>query len=121
MENKKNNEIQSKEFWKWYVPFITLEVLMIGFIMTIPFYMCWVLSNSILLSILVVAILIVFGLIIIKNDSPYKTYECKNCTHHYKPTLMYLAFSPDLGDFAYIKCPKCGEKNWNQKIMNDEE
>lgn len=45
-------------------------------------------------------------------------YECPVCGNHYVPkfTLGYI-FSLHVGLTRYLKCPACGKKSWQKKVM----
>ncbi len=44
-------------------------------------------------------------------------YECKNCHHKYIPTYARVLFAMHNGRTRYMKCPKCGSRSWNKKIV----
>ena len=48
-------------------------------------------------------------------------YECKNCGHRYVPTYKALSFSPHVGRTRKLKCPKCGVKSWQKKVIAKED
>ncbi|MBQ6568714.1 MAG: helix-turn-helix domain-containing protein [Clostridia bacterium] len=47
-------------------------------------------------------------------------YECAECGHRYVPTLTAITFSPHMGRTTRMKCPKCGKKNWQKKVITTE-
>ena len=44
-------------------------------------------------------------------------YECDKCHHKYIPTYSSVLWAMHMGRTRYMKCPKCGEKSWNKKII----
>ena len=56
-----------------------------------------------------------FGLRI-EQDAGY--YECPECGERYKPTYFAVFFAPHMGRTRRLKCPKCGEKAWNKKVLS---
>ena len=44
-------------------------------------------------------------------------YECKHCHHKYVPTYLNVNIAPHIGRTRYLKCPKCGKKSWNKKVL----
>lgn len=44
-------------------------------------------------------------------------YECKNCHHKYIPTFNQICWAMHIGRTRYLKCPKCGKKSWNKKVL----
>lgn len=47
-------------------------------------------------------------------------YECKNCKHKYVPTYRAVLVAPHLNRTRYMKCPKCGETTWQEKVLKKE-
>ncbi len=47
-------------------------------------------------------------------------YECKECGHRYVPTLKAINFSMHMGRTRYMKCPNCGKKSWQKKVVSKE-
>ena len=48
-------------------------------------------------------------------------YECKECKHRYVPTYKTMNSSPHMGRTRYMKCPKCGKKSWQKKVITKNE
>lgn len=44
-------------------------------------------------------------------------YECGKCHHKYVPTYLNMLWAMHFGRTRYLKCPKCGEKSWNKKVI----
>ena len=44
-------------------------------------------------------------------------YECKHCNHKYVPTYSSVMWSMHAGRTRYMKCPKCGKKSWQKKVI----
>lgn len=99
----------------------------IGYTSTIIFFIvifCSILGNYsdlestvfIILGTLVFIAGISFALLIEQKAGYYK---CSKCEHTYVPE-NYLKFSmaPHIGRTRYMKCPKCGEKSWQKKVLN---
>lgn len=47
-------------------------------------------------------------------------YECKHCKHRYVPTLKAVWFAMHMGRTRYMKCPHCGKKSWQKKVISKE-
>lgn len=47
-------------------------------------------------------------------------YKCANCGHTYVPTFGQAFFSLHAGRTKYLKCPKCGKRTWNKKVISKE-
>lgn len=44
-------------------------------------------------------------------------YECKECGHRYVPTYKATNMAPHVGRSRYMRCPKCGKKSWQKKVL----
>ena len=69
-------------------------------------------------------IIFVIGLVFaMKIETKAGYYECGNCHYRYVPSYKATFFSPHTGRTRYMRCPKCGMKTWNKKVLtkNDEE
>lgn len=47
-------------------------------------------------------------------------YECKHCGHRYVPTYKAVSMAPHMGRRRYMKCPSCGQKSWQKKVISKE-
>lgn len=47
-------------------------------------------------------------------------YECANCKHRYVPTFRAVNLAMHMGRTRYLKCPECGKKTWNKKVISKE-
>lgn len=45
-------------------------------------------------------------------------YECNHCKHKYIPTFKAINLSPHMGRTRYMKCPECGKKSWQKKVIS---
>ena len=48
-------------------------------------------------------------------------YKCGNCAHTYVPKYKSVFFAPHIGTTRYMKCPKCGAKTWQKKVLKKED
>lgn len=48
-------------------------------------------------------------------------YECQNCHHRYVPTYWQRNLAMHMGRTRYMKCPECGKRNWQKKVLTKEE
>lgn len=49
-------------------------------------------------------------------------YECAECGHIYKPSsLLKTAFAMHMNTTRYMKCPKCGKRCWQKKVLKKDE
>ena len=47
-------------------------------------------------------------------------YECAECGHRYVPTYRSVFFAPHINRTRRMRCPKCGEKSWQKKVLSKE-
>ena len=47
-------------------------------------------------------------------------YECKECGHKYVPDYKAMSLAPHMGRTRYLKCPECGKKSWQKKVISKE-
>ncbi len=67
----------------------------------------------VLLTMFVVAI--AFVLVKIEQIAGY--YECQKCHHKHVPTYWTTNLAPHIGRTRHMRCPKCGEKSWQKKVL----
>ena len=44
-------------------------------------------------------------------------YQCNACHHRYVPTYWQVLFALHFGRTRRMRCPKCGLKTWNRKVL----
>ena len=44
-------------------------------------------------------------------------YECAECGHKYVPTFKATNFAMHMGRTRYMRCPKCGQRSWQKKVL----
>jgi len=47
-------------------------------------------------------------------------YECKECGHRYIPSYMAVNLAMHMGRTRYMRCPNCGKKSWQKKVISKE-
>ena len=77
-------------------------------------------TAQILLFILAFAFLIVGVSFAMKIEAETGYYECQKCHNKYVPKYSSVYFAMHLGTTRYMKCPKCGKKSWQKKVMSKE-
>ena len=74
-------------------------------------------------------VLIVFALVMIFTvafiavgiEQKAGYYECRNCRHRYVPTYRQVNLAMHMGRTRYMKCPECGKRSWQKKVLTKEE
>ncbi len=70
--------------------------------------------------------LIIIGLIplliampfMLKIEQKAGYYECRECRHRYVPEYNSVVWAMHMGRTRYMKCPKCGKKSWQKKVIS---
>ena len=63
---------------------------------------------------------IVFAAFALKIEQVAGYYECGKCGHRYVPTYKSVNMAMHMGRTRYMKCPKCGKKSWQKKVIGKE-
>ena len=58
-----------------------------------------------------------FFMLKIEQEAGY--YECAKCNHKYVPTYSSVLWSMHVGRTRYMKCPECGKKSWQKKVVSN--
>lgn len=45
-------------------------------------------------------------------------YECRKCNYKYIPSYNSVLFAMHTGRTRYMKCPHCGKKSWQKKVIS---
>lgn len=45
-------------------------------------------------------------------------FACKECGHRYVPTYKAVNMAPQMFGIRYMKCPECGKKSWQKKVLS---
>ena len=72
--------------------------------------------------------LIVFGFILflagcfcaLRIEQVAGYYECGHCQHRYVPTYQAVNRAMHTGRTRYMRCPQCGKKSWQKKVLSEE-
>lgn len=54
----------------------------------------------------------------VKIEQTAGYYECAQCGHKHIPTFSSVLWSMHMGRTRYMKCPKCGKKSWQKKVIS---
>ena len=47
-------------------------------------------------------------------------YACKECGHRYVPKYTKVFFAMHMHTTRFMRCPKCGRKSWQKKVLTKE-
>lgn len=118
IELKKSQDSNTKKM-------LNFEIV-IGYFCSILFLVLIGVASYVDMSTVLRIILIVVGLInftmgvsiclYIEKDAGF--YECKHCDNKYVPTLNQVLWSMHKGRTRHMKCPKCGKRSWQKKVIS---
>ena len=66
------------------------------------------------------AIILAVGMIAVGIEQKAGYYECGECAHRYIPAYGRTLFAPHMGRTRYMKCPECGKRSWQKKVLTME-
>ena len=81
-------------------------------------------NNYILLWVCVIGLCMgsFFNVVILRsllNESiVFPPSKCPKCNHKYVPTYQSVFFSQHFGRTRYMRCPECGKKSWQKKVIS---
>lgn len=59
---------------------------------------------------------ITFVMVGIEQKAGY--YECQECHNRYVPTYASVVCAMHMGRTRYMRCPECGKKSWQKKVIS---
>ena len=111
VENK-NRQLLRVEYW---IAFQTIIVgLCIIFVASFLEMPAWI-RIVLICFVLVMVFAVVFVAVGIEQKAGY--YECQNCQHRYVPTYWQVNLALHTGTTRYMKCPECGKRSWQKKVL----
>ena len=112
---EKNKQLLRTEFW------ITIPTIIAGVGMV---YVAAFIEMPMWLRIviLVFSIIMIFMVAFIAVGIEQKAgfYECRYCHHRYVPTYCQAILAMHNGRTRYMKCPECGKRSWQKKVLTKE-
>ena len=70
---------------------------------------------TIIIPDIIIFLISCFFLCSIEQKAGY--YECAECHHKYVPTYKSVLCAQHMGRTRKMKCPKCGKKSWQKKVL----
>lgn len=112
MEETKNKELLKLEWVIGYMGIIPYLIL----IFTASFANVSTVVRVILIGLAIVLFIpaIYFAL---KLEREVGYYECQHCHERYVPTFKQVVLAPHKGRNRYMKCPKCGKRTYQIKVL----
>ena len=66
------------------------------------------------------AMILAVGIIAIGIEQKAGYYECRECGCRYMPRYWQTFLAPHMGRTRYMKCPECGKRSWQKKVLKSE-
>ena len=120
MKNEELHEIKQKNkqllALEWVIGFLGLAVL---FAMVVP---AAIIAETypILATIMIIlsfTIMMVAFFSALKIEQIAGNYRCAKCGHKHIPTFGAVFVAMHFGRTRHLRCPKCGEKSWQKKVL----
>ncbi|MBQ4105212.1 MAG: helix-turn-helix domain-containing protein [Clostridia bacterium] len=94
-------------------------IILIAFVFTAAFVNMadWLRIVLLLVGFAVCLVGVMFALKI-EQEAGY--YECAHCRHRYVPTFKSVLWAPHVNRTRHMKCPECGKKSWQKKVISKE-
>lgn len=77
------------------------------------------LKIALIAFVLVMIFVVAFIAVGIEQKAGY--YECRHCRHRYVPTYWQVNLAIHTGRTRYMKCPECGKRSWQKKVLTKED
>ena len=98
---------------------ITATVVLFAMVLLASFVQ---MSNGLRISLMVLGFILFFAgcFYALRIEQVAGYYVCKECGHRYVPTYKAVNFAPHMGRTRYMRCPQCGKKSWQNKVLSKE-
>lgn len=100
---------------------IVIGVLISAIFFTLIFIASFVEMKDWLRILLIVIGFISFIIMIsfaIRIEQKAGYYECQKCHNKYVPSYSSVLWAMHINRTRYMKCPKCGDKSWQKKVIS---
>ena len=113
---EKNRQMLGTEYWIVFSTVISgLVMVFVAAFTEMPVWLRIVLIVFAFVMIFTVAFIAVG----IEQKAGY--YECQHCHHRYVPTYWKTNLAMHIGRTRYMKCPECGKRSWQKKVLTKED
>ncbi|MBR5252877.1 MAG: helix-turn-helix domain-containing protein [Clostridia bacterium] len=126
MENKLIELVKEKEHADKRL--LAVEVF-IGITATVVLFTLIFIAAFVKMAVWLRVVLIVFGFVLflagcfcaLRIEQVAGYYKCKHCGHRYVPTYKDVTMAQHMGRTRYMRCPSCGKKSWQKKVISKDE
>ena len=112
---EKNRHLLRVEYWMMFLTITAgLVIIFVASFIEMPMWLRILLIAFAMVMIFIVAFIAVG----IEQKAGY--YECQHCYHRYVPTYWQVNRAMHIGRTRYMKCPNCGKRSWQKKVLSKE-
>lgn len=120
LQMKRNEEQNNKSMLRLEVVIGTLATVSF---LTLAFTATLAVTNVVWRCGTIIAGFLIFGVGIyyalkIEREAGY--YKCTKCSYRYVPEMKDVVMAQHIGRSRKMKCPHCGEKTWQKKVLTKE-
>ena len=112
---EKNRQLLNTEIWIG-APAVVAGLVMCG----VAAYVEMPVWIKFLLVMFAVAMILTISFVAVGIEQKAGYYECQECGHRYVPTYWSTNLAPHMGRTRYMRCPECGKKSWQKKVLTKE-
>ncbi len=112
---EKNRQLLNTEIWIG-APAVVAGLVMCGVAAYVEVPV-WI---KFLLVMFAVAMILTVSFVAVGIEQKAGYYECQECGHRYVPTYWSTNLAPHMGRTRYMRCPECGKKSWQKKVLTKE-
>ena len=113
---EKNRQMLRTEYW------FLFPTVFAGLIMTfVALYVAMPAWLRAALIVFAAAIIMTAAFLAVGIEQKAGYYACQNCGHRYIPTYWQTNLAPHTGRTRYMKCPECGKRTWQKKVLTKED
>ena len=98
---------------------ITATVVLFALVLLASFVQ---MSNGLRISLMVLGFILFFAgcFYALRIEQVAGYYACKECGHRYVPSYKSVFLAPHMGRTRHMRCPACGKKSWQKKVLSKE-
>jgi len=113
---EKNRQMLRTEYW------ISFPTVIAGLVMAfVASYIEMPVWLRIVLIVFVFVMIFTVAFIAVGIEQKAGYYECQHCHHRYVPTYWQTNLAMHMGRTRYMKCPECGKRSWQKKVLTKED
>lgn len=113
---EKNRQMLRTEYW------ISFPTVIAGLVMAfVASYIEMPVWLRIVLIVFVFVMIFTVAFIAVGIEQMAGYYECQHCHHRYVPTYWQTNLAMHMGRTRYMKCPECGKRSWQKKVLTKED